>query len=138
MKLPANIDYYHSLETLPYLLGDLHGHIQKEIGAVPSYFVDQRRGRAYLRNGKPECFTIPLWILSKSREYQIWYVAHEVAHILEFIRDKRCTGHSVRFHQLLKEICPQASQHYEWEYMKRSKARGLGQDDEIDNLEDLI
>lgn len=137
MKLPANIDYYHTLETLPYLLGDLHADVQKMIGNIPSYFVKQSRGRAWYVKGKPHHFTIPIWILNRSREYQMWYVAHEVSHIVDVIRRGK-SDHGPEFHKILKDICPKESQHYEWDYMKRSKARGLGADDEIDNLEDLI
>jgi hypothetical protein len=127
-KLPANIDWYYTLEVLPELLGKLPQWVQKELDAIPSYFVNQDRGRAYSYNKKPHCFTLPMWILKRPIDYQVWYICHEASHILDMNR-RGFSDHSAAFHKILKEICPLESQHYEWEYMKRSKARGLGEED---------
>lgn len=137
MKMPANIDWYETLETLPYLLGSLPAEVQSIIGKIPSYMVKQSRGNAYWKAGKPICYTIPVWVLGRSRDYQMWYVAHEVSHVLDCINRGK-SDHGIEFHKILKRICPFESQYYEWEYMSRSKARGLGSSDEIDNLEDMI
>jgi hypothetical protein len=124
MKLPANIDYWHTLETLPSLIGYLPADVQSKIGNISSYFVKQRRGRAYSKGGKPHHFTVPVWILSKPLDYQVWYVAHEVAHILDFMERGRNGGfHDKFFHKILFEICPRNSVHHEVSYMKRAESR---------------
>lgn len=122
MKLPANIDYWHTLETLPTLIGYLPADVQKRIGDIPSYFVSQRIGRAYRYQGKAHHFTVPVWILERTLDYQVWYVAHEVAHILDFMERGR-SMHDTRFHKILFEICPRNSVHYEITYMKRAESR---------------
>lgn len=120
------------METLPNLIGYLPASVQDKIGSIDRYVVDQIRGRAYSRGGKPICFTIPLWVCKKPLEYQIWYVAHEVAHIIDFM-DRRRSFHDAVFHKILYEICPRNCVHFEIEYMKRAESRF-----EDFNLEDSI
>jgi predicted SprT family Zn-dependent metalloprotease len=134
MKLPANIDYWHTLETLPYLIAELPKHIQIELGGTPSYVCKQRGvdGRARYSYLTGECyFIIGTHVLKKDKSYQIYVVAHEIAHIINFKRNGRNQdNHGPKFHEIFKEICPKPFQHYELEYMKRFANR-------ID-LEDMI
>jgi len=134
-KLPANIDYYHSLETLPYLIASLCVEAQQALKGIDSYVVDQSRGRAHAVAGVPTHFTIPLWVIEKhSKDYQLWYVAHEIAHIIDF-RTRGISDHSAVFHAILKRICPVSSLKFEVTYMKRAAGRGFT---DKPNLEDLI
>jgi hypothetical protein len=134
MKLPANIDYFHTLETLPVILGYLPGSAQVALADVPSYVCNQRGvdGRASwsfsLNKGY---FIIGTHVLKKPLGYQIYVVAHEAAHILNYQRNGRNQDHhGPIFHSIFKELCPRQFQHYELEYMKRFANR-------ID-LEDMI
>ena len=102
---------------------------------VQAWAVEQQRGKAYTSFSRKDiCFTIPVWVFKRPMDYQVWYVAHEVSHCLDYINGNN-SNHGPEFHRILKSICPLESQKYEWEYMKRSISRGLGQPEV--NLEDI-
>lgn len=123
MKLPANIDWFETLEILPGLLAFLPENIQKEIDKVPGYIVTKSSndGLARYRYSTGECY----WYINRQAYrrgsgYMTYLVAHELAHILNFLRngDKQ-DGHGPTFHEIFKEICPKQFWHFELEYMKR-------------------
>lgn len=83
--------------------------------------VDQIRGRCYF--GK-KIITIPLWAIKKSREYTIYYIAHEVAHALGNM------DHDANFMRDFIHLCPPALQHFEIKYKpKAAMAAGIMPED---------
>lgn len=81
------------------------------------YVVDQGRGRCYFRD---KVITIPAWVFAKSVDYKEWYIAHEMAHAMQWIQDKRSDQHGERFMAWLIKICPPDCVHYELEYKPRN------------------
>lgn len=55
-----------------------------------------------------------------------WYIAHELAHLLQRQFNKHSTQHDKYFYQAFKLLCPAEYQHYELEYKPRNaKAAGV-------------
>ena len=71
--------------------------------------------------------TIPIWIFSRkdSKEYVIYYLAHEMAHAMLHEKRIRCS-HGQAFMEEFKRICPVELQHHELAYKpKNAKAAGI-------------
>lgn len=99
--------------------------------AIPPYIViqgvDQTRGRAYLKKGTYEKVTVPLWVKEKGIDYAVWYLSHELAHIADWIKNRRKLDHGPLFMEQLKRICPPNCIHHELGYKPRNaSAAGIG------------
>ena len=98
------------------------------------YLVDQKRGRCYYRE---KVVTIPVWVVMNGRVRQwVWYIAHELSHALVCeklgISRAKKVGHGPAFQAILREICPEDVQHYEYEYKPRNaSAAGLKQKEAV-------
>jgi len=85
--------------------------------AIPKvYLVDQCRGRAYTEKG---FITIPLWAERKGKDYLLYYIAHELSHILSYSH-----LHGFVFYKMFMQICPERLQHHELHY--KPSAIGFG------------
>jgi hypothetical protein len=85
--------------------------------------VSQRRGYC---DYNARIITIPVWVINSTDiTEKIWYIAHELAHALSFIRNGRSDNHGPLFMQTLKEICPPNCIHHEVSYKPRN-ARNAG------------
>jgi len=86
--------------------------------AIPrAYLVNQCRGRAYLKQG---FVTIPKWAEAKGKDYFLWYVAHELSHILA-----RTKYHDFSFYKIFMMTCPEKLQHYELHYKPTAAKFGI-------------
>jgi predicted metal-dependent hydrolase len=83
------------------------------------YAVNQRRGKCSYHK---KYITIPQWAIDKGDSYLDWYVAHELSHVFQFVRNVR-DNHGPHFMSILKEICPTHCQKYEYTYKPRNAAR---------------
>jgi len=85
------------------------------------YVVNQSRGRCYY---KQKTITIPSWVLlTKSTDYKIWYICHEMAHALATVKD----NHGPAFMATLISICPKRCVEFELEYKPRNaRSAGIG------------
>ena len=84
--------------------------------AIPKvYLVDQCRGRAYIGR----FVTIPLWAEKKGDDYLLWYIAHEMSHMVS-----RSRLHNFAFYKMFIQICPENLQHHELHY--KPSAIGFG------------
>jgi len=85
--------------------------------AIPVvYLVDQCKGRAYIGKG---FVTVPQWAEERGRDYFLWYIAHELSHILS------CSHlHDFTFYKMFLQICPESLQHHELHY--KPSAIGFG------------
>src|SRR6266850_2469687 len=99
--------------------------------AIPPYIViqgvNQQCGRAYIRKGTYEKVTVPFWVKEKGIDYAVYYLAHELAHIADWIKNnKRKLDHGPLFMEQFKRICPERLWHYEIEYKPRNaQAAGI-------------
>lgn len=65
---------------------------------------------------------IPLFALSKGKEYCTWYLAHEMAHAYDMCK----SNHGAPFMAQLMRICPAEYQHHEYGYKPQlAMAAGL-------------
>ncbi len=86
--------------------------------AIPKvYLVDQCGGRAYLKKGY---VTIPLWAEKKKKGYILYYIAHELSHILA-----QTAYHDWAFYKMFIQICPENLQHYELKYKPTAARFGI-------------
>lgn len=82
---------------------------------------------------------IPKWAFYRTPErvkdsqYYIYYICHEVAHIIAGVQEQ----HSSKFMRAFISICPQELQHYELQYKPRSaKAAGIKSKEEQEVIND--
>ena len=68
--------------------------------------------------------TIPLWAKEKSQDYFIYYIAHELSHVVNFC-NKTNDHHGKKFYEFFKLICPVDYQHFELGY-KPQNAKKFG------------
>jgi len=104
-KRVAHLDY-----VLREHIADTWGNrLDKYIDGWKFYVVDQTRGWCKYKN---KYITIPVWVLRKGRDFGIYYIAHEIAHIISGHGAK----HGHKFMRAFRTICPEHLQHYETEY----------------------
>jgi len=105
------------------------------------YVVDQRRG---VCRPSEKVITIPAWLWNPvamadnlrdtlcaqtKQNYRVWYICHEMAHAMDWIRNKKI-GHDVSFMTCLKLLCPPEAIGYESGYQtKTALACGIAPDD---------
>jgi len=86
--------------------------------AIPRvYLVNQCRGRAYLKKG---FVTIPKWAEVKGKDYFLWYVSHELSHMLGNTK-----YHDFAFYKMFIQICPENLQHHELKYKPTAAKFGI-------------
>ena len=90
-------------------------HLPRAIPKV--YLVDQRAGRAYLRQG---FVTVPLWAEKRGKDYLLYYIAHELAHPLSASH-----LHDFAFYKTFIKICPTNLQYFELEYKPTAAKFGI-------------
>jgi len=86
-----------------------------------SYFISGNRGRAYLTN---RVITIPYTAHKRSDDFFTYYVAHEISHLIAY-KHYKSGVHDKHFYRIFKKLCPKNYQHYELDYIKRSKNYGI-------------
>jgi len=120
MKLPANISrtatlylHYHA-QNYPHIAPFMNECKEK---GWTFYVVDQKRGCCYHH---AQIITIPLWAFNHSdKEYRIYYLAHELAHI----RTKHYQSHGDEFMKEFIRLCPAHLLKYELEYKPQAAKR---------------
>lgn len=126
-RMDANFTAYIKNTILPIIVAN---------GAkLPAYVViqgvAQNRGRAsWSHDNMRRRVTIPTWIQKKELTYQVWYVAHELAHFANYDEfGKNQDMHGPNFMRHLKRICPLNAVHHELGYKPRNaSAAGISQD----------
>jgi len=97
---------------------------------IKGYIADVRAGQAHYK----DCvFTVPYWAykpdypknLKTHGGYFIYYVAHELAHLLSFKKHGEKCNHDHRFYEIFREICPSQYQYFELGYKKSSGKYGI-------------
>jgi len=88
---------------------------------IKGFVVDAIRGHAHFKEG---IFSVPEWSINKGYDHFTYYVAHEMAHIISY-RKYKAQNHDKDFYRVFIKICPLRLQHYELEYIKRSKLYGV-------------
>lgn len=91
-------------------------NIPKVIACFKVYLVDTHRGFSHFRDG---FVTVPLWTLSRGTNYSMYYIAHELSHILRIYKFGGNGQHDKRFYRCFRQICPIDLQHYELKYKPR-------------------
>lgn len=90
---------------------------------ISGYIADVSRGRAHSADF---VFTVPLWAykpdhpknLKSNGGYFIYYVAHELSHLISHkLYGGKC-NHDPGFYEVFKKICPEEYQHFELDYIK--------------------
>ena len=112
VALLANSDFFHMRDQ------------------IQGYIADVASGTSW---DNPYRFTVPYWAYNpsfkKNREsnggYFIYYVAHELSHILGHIKYGVVCNHDKKFYEMFTQICPEEYQHYELEYIKTSSRHGV-------------
>ena len=110
------------LATTPYydMRSEIHG-----------YIADTRRGRA---NTDDMDFTIPYWAYNPDYKhnkktngcgYFIYYVAHELSHLIAFKKYGGKVHHDYRFYEVFMSICPKEYQHFELGYKNGATKYGI-------------
>ena len=120
--------------TLPQAIPDSSKKIQKVVRSmlkrtayreyrkkIPGYVADIQRGEAHYQ---PCVFIVPYWAynpthpknLSSQGGYFIYYVAHELSHMIAFKKHGVRCGHDARFLEIFEAICPKEYQHFEVAY----------------------
>lgn len=100
------------------------------INDVRGYITDTRRGQAH---SKINVFTVPYWAFKPSYPknlktnggYFLYYVAHELAHLITYLKYGGNCNHDYRFYETFMEICPKEHQHFELNYKKTSIKFGI-------------
>lgn len=107
-----------------------------------TYYVVEQKG-GYCRPSD-KVITIPSWLWKPSaiaanlgatittrtkQNYRVWYICHEMAHAMDWIRNKKL-GHDESFMNCLKLLCPPEAIGYESGYQtKTALACGIAPDD---------
>lgn len=97
---------------------------------VRGYIADVTRGQAHY---KENMFTVPYWAfkpaypknLSSNGGYFIYYVAHELAHLIGYKKYGVRCNHDFRYYEVFMEICPKDCQHFELAYKKTASKYGI-------------
>ena len=86
------------------------------------YLVDSNRGFCSYSD---RTITVPLWVTKKETGQKIWYLAHEMAHAFDFLKNRKPSHHGKPFMAELILICPPEFLHYETDYKPRN-AKSMG------------
>lgn len=73
-------------------------------------------------------FTIPYRVYKdrkRRRSYYIYYIAHELSHLVRMHIHGKIGNHDAEFYEIFKQICPEKWQHYELNYKKSCKKYGI-------------
>ena len=129
MRKPNKIRYDLQSE-IDKVINELLTDTGQSIGNYRAYIVNQRRGRASYRRG---FFTVPLWAFDRrykdnyrgAEGYFKYYVAHELSHILRYIKYNDHGVHDYRFYEIFMRLCPTDLQHLELNYLPTSSKYGI-------------
>jgi len=120
--------------TLPQALPDSQKKIHKVVVSVlkrtpyrkyrkdvRGYIADVQRGEAHYQ---PCVFIVPYWAFNPTHPkniaanggYFIYYVAHELSHIIAYKKHGVKCGHDARFYEIFEKICPKEHQYFEETY----------------------
>lgn len=109
-----NIDIFATIEFIESLEGNLKDRYKELSKQGWRFFVVvSARGLCY---HSIKTYTIPLWATLESKEYQLWYFAHEMSHIYAGPK----ANHGPVFMYWLKKICPPDCIHFELGYNRKS------------------
>lgn len=98
---------------------------------IKGYMVNSVRGRANYPN---KYFTIPIWAYnaeynenkeSNGNGYFIYYVAHELSHLISYKVYRDVCHHDYRFYRIFSEICPKEYQHFELDFRISASKYGI-------------
>lgn len=91
---------------------------------IRCYIVDNGKGRARYSE---QTFSVPLWALlhPKGEGFFIYYVAHELSHLLRDKDGERGIMHDYEFYKIFMQVCPKEFQHWELKYKKSSGKYGI-------------
>jgi predicted SprT family Zn-dependent metalloprotease len=93
-------------------------------GGIRGYVADVSSGVAY-DDGR---FTVPLWAYKqRSGGYFIFYVSHELAHVLRQKKYGDGKPHDATYYKVFCDICPKRYQHYELKYKPSAKKYGISE-----------
>jgi len=90
-------------------------HLSNWNSKIVGHVADVRTGLAYTFFQK---YTIPLWAYRQGPELFLYYVAHELSHLV-------CQehGHGKRFYEVFFKLCPAWAYHHESGYKPRNYVR---------------
>ena len=93
-------------------------NIPQALRSTKVYVTNTRSGYA---NSENSYVTIPLWAQNREPAYFLYYIAHELSHILTHLKfdRKAYIVHGKDFYQCFRHICPTELQHYELHYKPR-------------------
>ena len=97
---------------------------------VRGFIADVARGQAFY---KDNTFIVPSWAynpdhlknLRSQGGYFIYYVSHELAHLIAYKKHGVRCNHDSRFYEIFKEICPKDYQYFELDYKKTASRYGI-------------
>lgn len=98
---------------------------------IRGYIADVVCGRATYYD---KCFTVPFWAFKSDYEknketngcgYFIYYVAHELSHLISHKVYRDICHHDYRFYKIFQEICPKEYQHFELEFRISASKYGI-------------
>lgn len=118
---------YHLQEELDKTIKSLLVNTEFTSEGIKGYIADVKRGFAHFNYQ----FTVPLWTYNKTGSekymkeegYFIYYVAHELSHILSYKKHGpiKGKGHNKNFYEIFKIICPKEYQCFEIPYKPSAK-----------------
>jgi predicted SprT family Zn-dependent metalloprotease len=88
---------------------------------VHGYIANLQRGEAHYQYN---AFFVPYWAFNPNHPknigskggYFIYYVAHELSHMIAFKKHGVRCYHDARFYEIFETICPKEYQHFELQY----------------------
>ena len=97
---------------------------------IKGFIADVTRGRAHYSD---RVFTVPFWAykpthpknMATNGGYFIYYVAHELSHLVSHIKYGENCCHDHRFYEIFAELCPIEYQHFELSYIKTAGNFGI-------------
>lgn len=108
----------HLQGDIDQTIDELLARIGEQRHGILGYVVNQTRGHAvYSENA----FTVPYWAYMRGNGYFTYYVAHELAHLLNNRSDDFQPYHKAKFYKHFREVCPEGYWHHEFEYIKSSR-----------------
>jgi hypothetical protein len=131
MRKPNNIQSHLQVHVDNAIIKILTNTKYEElIGLVKGHIADVVRGKSY---SNYNMFTVPYWAYKpdtiQNRKtnggYFIYYVAHELAHIITYSKYGGGCSHNSNFYEIFMEICPKEYQHFELNYKKTAAKYGI-------------
>lgn len=70
---------------------------------------------------------VPTWALEAGEDYALYYTAHELAHVYQWIENPASRlNHTKLFYSQFMRLCPESVQHFELKYKpKLARAAGI-------------